>query len=161
MEIWDLYDFSKNKTGETIQRGLPLPTDRFHLVVHFWIKNAKNKYLIQKRSNNVELNKGMWAFTGGSAFSGETSEQAVVREVWEEIGYSIDPSELMNIHSYFRKDYWVDVYLLKKDIPIIEFEVGEEVEKVKYVDRSDIEKMRNNGLFWNLDDEYLEKLFFH
>lgn len=161
MEIWDLYDILKNKTGETIQRGLPLPEDRFHLVVHCWIKNSKNEYLIQKRSNNVELNKGMWAFTGGSALSGETSEQAVIREVREEIGYQINPAELINIHNYFRKDHWVDVYLLKKDISIVEFEVGEEVETVKYVKRSDIEKMKKDGLFWNLDNEYLEKLFFH
>ena len=159
MEHWDLYDINKNKTGKTIKRGVTLPQDRYHLVIHFWIKNRKGEFLIQKRSNSVELNKGLWSFTGGSALAGETSEQAVVREVIEEIGYSINPTEISVIHHYFRRDYWVDVYLLEKDVPLHAFNMGVEVETVKYVNMEEILKMKSAGFFYNLDDIYFEKLF--
>ena len=160
MEIWDLYDITKNRTGETIYRGFNLPPGRYHLVVHFWIRNNMGEYLIQKRSDKVDMNKGMWSFTGGSAISGERSEQAVIREVREEIGYSLIPEDINNIHSYFRKDHWVDVFLLEKDILLQEFTTGVEVDLVKYVSRQEIEKMKAAGLFWNLDEIYLAKLFF-
>ena len=41
MEVWDLYTEGRIKTGETHLRGTALPKDRFHLVVHVWIVNAK------------------------------------------------------------------------------------------------------------------------
>lgn len=38
MELFDLYDDERNFTGETIERGKPLPENRYHLVIHmhFW-----------------------------------------------------------------------------------------------------------------------------
>ena len=159
MEPWDLYDKHLNQTGGTIQRGNALPPDHYHLVVHFWIKNKKGEFLIQKRSEKVEYNKGFWSFTGGSALAGENSEQAVAREVQEEIGIIIRPEDLKIIHRYLRRDYWVEVYLLEKDIPLNAFKVGEEVETVKYVPQSTILQMKSEGLFWNLDENYLKKLW--
>lgn len=32
MELFDLYDDERNFTGETIERGKPLPENRYHLV---------------------------------------------------------------------------------------------------------------------------------
>ena len=46
MEVWDLYTEGRIKTGETHLRGTALPKNRFHLVVHVWIVNAKGEYLI-------------------------------------------------------------------------------------------------------------------
>lgn len=34
MELFDLYDDERNFTGETIERGKPLPENRYHLVIH-------------------------------------------------------------------------------------------------------------------------------
>lgn len=37
MELFDLYDDERNFTGETIERGKPLPENRYHLVIHICI----------------------------------------------------------------------------------------------------------------------------
>lgn len=159
MEIWDLYDKDKNKTGELHQRGIPVPPERYHIVIHCWIKNAAGEYLIQKRSDKVERRKGIWSFTGGSALSGETSEEATKREVMEEIGYDLNLEELKKINHYFKTDYFVDVYLVEKDIPIEEFTIGEEVADIKYVTQQEIETMIKEGLFDGLENDYFKKLF--
>ena len=37
MEYWDIYDRSGNKTGRTVERGMPMAQDEYHLVVHVWV----------------------------------------------------------------------------------------------------------------------------
>ena len=46
MEIWDLLDECGNKTGKTVNRGVELKENQYHLEVHLWIINS---------SNNLEL----------------------------------------------------------------------------------------------------------
>lgn len=49
MELFDLYDDERRLTGETIERGDPLPESRYHLVIHICIFNSEGKMLIQQR----------------------------------------------------------------------------------------------------------------
>lgn len=42
----------------------------------------------------IKPGKGGWAFPGGYQNYGETVETAAIREVWEEVGIAVDPSEL-------------------------------------------------------------------
>lgn len=49
MELFDLYDDERNFTGETIERGKPLPENRYHLVIHICIFGSDGKMLIQQR----------------------------------------------------------------------------------------------------------------
>ena len=37
MELWDVYDINRNKTGKTAVRGEGLPEGGYHLVVHVCI----------------------------------------------------------------------------------------------------------------------------
>ena len=46
MEFWDLYDRDRILTGETHQRGKPVPPGRYHMVVHVVIFNTKGEMLI-------------------------------------------------------------------------------------------------------------------
>ncbi|MEO1261381.1 MAG: NUDIX domain-containing protein [Bacteroidota bacterium] len=161
MEIWDLYDHKLKHTGKTIVRGSVIPIGYYHLVVHFWLKNSEDYYLIQKRSDKVEYKKGIWSFTGGSAITGENSEEAVIREVKEEIGLTVRKEDIKIVNRYCRGDYWVDIYLMEKDVSLSEFKVGHEVTSVKYASQSEIWKMRSEGLFWDLDEPYLKNLFSH
>ena len=52
MELWDLYTRDRHLTGETHIRGEKLPPDRYHLVVHVWIRNSKGEWLISQRAAN-------------------------------------------------------------------------------------------------------------
>lgn len=48
MELWDIYDELRCKTGRTHERGNLLPSGDYHLVIHVWIVNDKGEFLIQK-----------------------------------------------------------------------------------------------------------------
>ena len=49
MELWDVYDVVRNKTGRTMVRGETFAEGDYHLVVHVCIFNSKGEMLIQKR----------------------------------------------------------------------------------------------------------------
>ena len=75
MERWDLYTEDRKLTGETHIRGMELPENKYHLVVHVWIKNSQGKYLISQRSANRPTFPLMWECVGGSVLYGESSLQ--------------------------------------------------------------------------------------
>ncbi|MCI8718641.1 MAG: NUDIX domain-containing protein [Lachnospiraceae bacterium] len=85
-ELWDLYDKNRIPTGKTHKRGEPMKEEDYHMVVHVCIFNSKNELLIQQRQPFKEGWPNMWDLTvGGSATSGDTSQSAAEREVFEEI----------------------------------------------------------------------------
>lgn len=49
MELWDVYDINRKKTGKTHLRSVPLPEGSYHLVVHAIIENERGEVLISKR----------------------------------------------------------------------------------------------------------------
>ena len=92
MEIRDLYDDNKKLTNETIKKGEKVPKGRYYLTVVVWIENSNNEFLIQKTSKE----KGSYySTTGGHPKSGETSIQGIVTEIKEELGLSINQTDLV------------------------------------------------------------------
>ncbi len=71
MEYWDVLDSNRNKTGKVILRGDAFNENEYHLIVHVWIKNSKNQFIISKRKNDKYPYPGLWECTGGSAVSGD------------------------------------------------------------------------------------------
>ena len=155
MEIRDLYDENRNLTGETILKGEPIPEGRYIIVVLAFIQNSKGEFLIQKRA--PEKN-GKYASTGGHAKTGETSLQAMVTEIKEELGLDVLPSEL-NLVFPGREDkeqVFFDLYYLKKDFDIKDLTLQkEEVDFVEWLSVSQIEDLiRNNLFFTNHGEEF-------
>lgn len=93
MEYWDLYNYDGKKKNKIAIRGSKLADDDFHIVINVWIKNSKGEVLITQRNAN-KSHPLMWECTGGSAQIGETSLDATVREVKEELSLDIDKSKL-------------------------------------------------------------------
>lgn len=154
MEIWDLIDENGNKIGKTHIRGEEIPKGFYHLGVDIWIMNSKKEFLIQKRSLLKKSYPGIWAMTGGSALSGETSLEAIKRETFEELGIQINEENLKLVNKIKGKHTLIDVYLLKQDIPINEINIqNEEVSDVKWASYEEIEKLVNKKEFleerWN------------
>ncbi len=91
MELWDVYDIDRNKTGRTIQRGEKLPEGGFHLVVHVCVIGSDGRMIIQQRQPFKKGFSNLWDVTcGGSAGMGENSRQAAHRELFEEVGLEFD-----------------------------------------------------------------------
>jgi 8-oxo-dGTP pyrophosphatase MutT (NUDIX family) len=142
MEIWDILDERGEKTGRTIMRGEPMGPGEYYLAVHIWIRNPKGEYLIQKRSEEKPLWPGMWAATGGAAVSGETSLEAALREVKEELGFEPDAGRMSFFGRVKRKDWFTDIWLLEQDIDLKDITMQrEEVAAVMWAAKVRIIKM--------------------
>ena len=74
MELWDVYDKDRIKTGKTMVRGAEFEPDSYHMVVHVCIFNSKGEMLIQQRQPFKEGFPNLWDVTvGGSATMGDSS----------------------------------------------------------------------------------------
>lgn len=160
MELWDIYDRNRNKTGKTIKRGERLQKDEFHLIVHIWIKNSNNEFLIQQRSEKVK-NPLVWCTTGGSAVSGEDSFTAALREAKEELGIDLTNKQGYlfeeGIYEEDNQQYLSDTYLYFIDIDIKDLKLQiEEVKQAKFEKMSKIKEMMANGELFIYD--YLDEL---
>lgn len=155
-----MYTASGELTGKTAIRGRSLPPERYHLVVHLWIRNAQGEYLIQKRSQLVESKKGMWAFTGGSAVTGDSSFSAMLREAEEELGLvlTIDHQPVMVRRSIYHVSI-VDQWLVQLEVDLDSLPLGPEVDEVRFASETEIRWLIAEGRFWSLDEEYLAAVF--
>lgn len=156
MEKRDLYDINRNLTGETIYKGDSIPDGKFILVVLSFIQNSKGEFLIQKRSVQKH---GKYGSTGGHAKTGETSIQAMMTEINEEIGLNINEDELNLVYSG-RDDIdkvFFDLYYIKKDFSTDSLTLQEEeVESVKWMTIDEIKQLisTNEFLDSNVDEFY-------
>ena len=81
-ELIDIYDQNRRPTGQVVPRkGTFLKEGQFMLYVLALIQNADGRFLITQRALNKKWAAGWWEVTGGGASAGETSAQAITREV--------------------------------------------------------------------------------
>ena len=116
MEVWDLYDARRQKTGETAVRGEKIPEGRYHLVVESCVLNGAGELLIQRRADDKTRFPGLWSITGGSALAGETSLTAVLRENREEMGFTPDPACGRLLYQTTGQTCHRDVWLFSQDV---------------------------------------------
>lgn len=85
-------------------------TKRVHVVAAV-IRNAQQEILLALRPNDKHMG-GLWEFPGGKCEVGETPEQALARELQEELGIVIDrPQPLIQVrHDYPDLHVLLDVY---------------------------------------------------
>lgn len=149
MEFWDVYDIHRNKTNRTWIRGEePQPGD-LHVVVHVCIFNSHGEMLIQQRQPFKEGWPNLWDLTvGGSAISGDTSQEAAQRELYEEIGLEMNFEQLRpHLTINFEKGF-DDIYLIEENIELDNLSLQyEEVQAVKWASKEEIITMIKNGEF--------------
>lgn len=121
-EMIDIYDSERRLTGETMPReGAFLKEGQYMLYVLALIEDGEGRFLITQRSQEKHWAAGWWEITGGGVRAGETSEQAIRREVPEEVGIEVAGEVPAPIYSYENVDlkrgdnYFVDIYHLRLD----------------------------------------------
>lgn len=149
MELWDIYNSDKTKSNKTMVKGEKFEKGSYHLVVHACIFNLKGEMLIQQRQPFKSGWSNMWDITvGGSAVSGETSQTAIERELFEEIGLKIN---LQNVQPHLTINFDVgfdDVYLIEKEVDINNLVLQyEEVQRVKWATLDEIFQKLDEGTF--------------
>ncbi|TCT17173.1 isopentenyldiphosphate isomerase [Natranaerovirga pectinivora] len=150
MELWDILDKDRNKTGKLIERGQHLKTGEYHLVVFAFIKNSKGELLISKRTPNKTY-PNTWEITGGAAVTGDTSLTAIIREAKEELGINLEIDKGKIIKS-FRCDvnhsYFADVWLFEQDINFDNIVCQpEEVSEAALVTKEELIALIKNNMF--------------
>ena len=117
MELNDIYDKDRRLTGRTHRRGTPWRKGEYGLVVCVWVYDGEGKLLLTRRAPEKSF-AGTWENSGGAAQAGETSLQAITRELREETGIRAEPAEFELLDSGRDKNAHYDFYCLKRDIPI-------------------------------------------
>jgi len=148
MELWDLYTRDRQPTGETHIRGQKLPPERYHVVVHVWIRNSRGEWLISQRAASRPAFPLLWESVGGSVTAGEDSLTGAIREAEEEVGVRLSPSQGLLLHSTVRDQYQDirDVWLFVHDGEVdLSCATTDEVAQIRWMTVPEIRAMYDSG----------------
>ena len=133
MELWDIYDENKQPTGRTMKRNdWHMKPGEFHLTVLGVIARPDGTFLVTKRVMTKAWAPGWWEVSGGAAQAGESSWEAVRREVREETGLDVSKADGGYLFTYRRinpdegDNYFVDVYRFVMDVKDEDLHLQEE-----------------------------------
>ena len=159
MEFWDIYDENKQLTGRKMKRNdWCLKEGEYHLTVLGVIARPDGTFLITKRVMTKAWAPGWWEVSGGGVQAGESSEEAVRREVKEETGLDVRNAEGGYASTYKRvnpdegDNYFVDVYRFVMDIDEKDVSFQEaEIDGHMFATREQIESFAKEGKFLHYD----------
>lgn len=117
MEYNDIYDINRKLTGKRHRRGDPWKKGEYGLVVCVWVYDAMGRLLLTRRAPEKSY-PGTWENSGGAAKAGETSLQAIVRELKEETGICARAEEFVLLDTDRDSHIHYDFYCLKRTLPI-------------------------------------------
>lgn len=146
MELNDIYDKDKRLTGRVHRRGTPWRKGEYGLVVCVWVYDGRGNVLLTRRAPEKSF-AGTWENSGGAAQAGESSIQAIARELREETGIQAEPGEFELLCSGKDKNVFYDFYCLKRDIPLeqIVLQLGE-TDGAMWVSGQQIHEMIEQGM---------------
>lgn len=156
-EWFPLIDETGTVIGKATRRECHNGSRLLHPVVHLHILNPNGDLYLQKRSKNKDIQPGKWdTAVGGHVDYGETTEEALTREVREELGvtqfiahealsYIFDSDrEREMVHAFYT------IYNGEITIDPIEIEAG------RYWSFSEIHQHIGQGVFTpNFEQEFL------
>lgn len=159
MELWDIYDSNKQRTGRTMKRNdWCLKDDEYHLTVLGVISRPDGRFLITQRVMTKAWAPGWWEVSGGAAMAGEESEDAVKREILEETGLDVTDAEGGYRFTYHRENpgqgdnYFVDVYRYTMDFTEDDVRPQEaETLGFKIATLDEIRQLAAEGIFLHYD----------
>lgn len=160
MEILDIYDKYRQKTGRTYLRKDKIPNGGLRLIIHILIFNDKGELLIQQRAEDKKMG-GLWDIScGGACQAGEDSWQGARRELKEELGIDFDFSEIRPILTANFDQGFDDFYIIKKNIKISDLILEkEEVKDARWARRDEIIRLLDRGDFVGYKKSFIKLLF--
>lgn len=155
-ELWDVYTRDRKLTGKKCIRGEQgqLSDEEFHLWVMVWIKNPETgKYLVSQRAADKDTDPLKWETVAGHVIAGENSLQAAVREVYEEVGISLQPEDATVLatkvafsydgrrHNWIRDSYYFET----TQEPDLQKATTNEVIQTRWLTPAEIRDMYDRG----------------
>ena len=117
VEFNDIYDENRQRTGRVHRRGSSWRKGEYGLVVCGWVYDGEGKVLLTKRAQEKSF-PGTWENSGGAAKAGETSRQAIARELFEETGIKAEESEFQLLCQGMEGHAIYDFYALKRKVDL-------------------------------------------
>ena len=170
MEYLDVLSRNGAPTGKIKSRSKVHHDGDWHRAVHVWIVNGRGELLIQKRSSAIDLFKNLWDISlAGHVRSGETSTEAVRRELKEELGIEVGGGDLKFVETVRsgltdgenHDRQFSDIYIFRSNISLEEIKKQKkEVADVKFISLVEFKKLlrKKSGQFVPRAEEY-EKMF--
>ena len=115
MELNDIYDEKRNLTGRVHRRGTHWEDGEYGLVACVWVYDGMGHVLLTRRARGKSY-AGTWENSGGAVKAGETSREAVARELFEETGIRADPEEFELLATDKDRNMFYDHYCLKRSV---------------------------------------------
>lgn len=170
MEYIDVLDKNGNKTGIIKAKNEIYESGDYHKTVHIWIINDNKELLVQKRHPKKETFPNLWAISvAGHVRSGETSLDAVKRELEEELGQKINDEKIEYLFTINREQPYKEHLLhVIDDVYLVNINLDCDDTKLQFSELTDIKYVYYEYLeqiFKNNDPEYVpyslehEKLF--
>lgn len=150
MELWDVYNSDREKTGKKVVRGRDrLAPGEYHLVVIVLVFSSDGRMLIQKRTANKTGWPSMWDISaGGAVTAGENSAEGAERELFEEIGIRHSFKGVRPHFSFAHRIGFADCYIITEDVNPEELKLQEsEVSEVRYATMDEILALIEAGSF--------------
>ena len=145
MEFNDVYDKYRNVTGKLHRRGTRWKFGEYGLVVCVWVIDGKGNILLTRRAPGKSF-AGTWENSGGAAKVGESSRNAIVRELFEETGIRADQKEFELLGSDRDRHTHYDFYCLKREVPLEEIVLlPGETDGVQWASMEKVRSMVKNG----------------
>lgn len=118
LQEWnDIYDENRKLTGRVHRRGKPWQPGDYGLVVCVWVYDGYGHVLLTRRAKGKSF-AGTWENSGGAAKAGETSRQAIARELFEETGIQAAEEEFEFLWSDRDSCTFYDFYCLRRQVAL-------------------------------------------
>ena len=155
-EIFPIVDEQGRVTGSATRGECHSGSMLLHPVVHLHVLNSKGELFLQRRPDWKDIQPGKWdTAVGGHMDYGETVEQALMREVREELGITDFVPEMIDryvFRSSIEREY-VYVFRTVYDGPVNPSR--EELNGGRFWTKEEIgEVMGKNVLTPNFENEY-------
>jgi 8-oxo-dGTP pyrophosphatase MutT (NUDIX family) len=145
MEYNDIYDEKRRPTGRLHRRGTPWKNGEYGMVVCVWVYDGQGKVLLTRRAPEKSF-AGTWENSGGAVKAGESSRQAIARELFEETGIRAEESEFELIDSGRDGNTHYDYYCLKRKVSLDQIVLlPGETDDVMWASFSQVHEMIRNG----------------
>ena len=151
-ELIDVLDENGVQIGKIETRKEIHKQGLWHRVILVAIIDKQGRMLMQQRAKYKEVNPNKWDIsTAGHVSAGQTSKEAAIREVSEELGLNVKEDELKYVYTFKNggkvKDNYIsnhiyDFYIINKDeIKIEQIKMQEsEVQQVQLCNKEQVQK---------------------
>ena len=145
IEFNDVYDKNRNLTGKVHRRDARWRVGEYGLVVCTWVYDGKGNILLTRRAPDKSF-AGTWENTGGAVLAGETSRQAIVRELFEETGIRAEEDEFELLSTNRTRNLHFDFYCIRKTTPLDQIVLlPGETDDVRWASIEQIDEMVKSG----------------